>query len=69
MKNQFLFFFIFFISICFGQSTKIGDNKLASETISCGCTNNEDNNDENKIHFGDTDTKPELLGWVKKNNL
>lgn len=74
MKKLFSLLFILFISFSFGQiknkkNTSNSPSTSKSETISCGCTNNEDNNDENKIHFGDTDTRPELLGNLTKEQL
>lgn len=60
MKKLFFILFLFSTSISFGQSTK-------AEVIVCGCKGDSKYRDENTIYsFGIVDVKPEILGWVKK---
>jgi len=73
MEKIFLLFLIFLVSISFGQSKNketIVDSLAISKTevIDCGCKENPENiNDENRIYSaGQTDIRPELLGWVTK---
>lgn len=73
MKNLSLVFLIFYISISFAQSknkeTTINSlSKPKTEVILCCCKEEtEIINDENKIYStAAVDVRPELLGWVKK---
>ncbi|MEO8253618.1 MAG: energy transducer TonB [Flavobacterium sp.] len=74
MKKLFSLFFILFISISFAQNKNKEPNKdflplpKIGTTILCDCNENSENiNDENKIYpAGEVDVRPELLGWIKK---